>query len=255
MGVLERKEREFRRREREILDAALELFSTDDWQAVTVEQIAERAEIGKGTVYKHFASKDEIYARLAGDFQRQAVEQLERIDRTLPVLQRLRLIIAIFWKQHLSGTEYQHLVQYCEREDFRKSLPEEAQSEMRQLDARFQAAIDAVLQDGIDQGILPAKPREALVFGPIAALNGATRMACNCVPAGAASEPYLGELTNFILAGMLYQEWLAEEGLDNESATRRALDEMREAEAELEADGRDAAAADAQDLNDDLRAV
>jgi hypothetical protein len=80
-------------------------------------------------------------------------------------------------------------------------------------------------------------------------------MACTCVPAGAASEPYLGELTNFILAGMLYQEWLAEEGLDNESATRRALDEMREAEAELEADGRDAAAADAQDLNDDLRAV
>jgi hypothetical protein len=36
---------------------------------------------------------------------------------------------------------------------------------------------------------------------------------------------------------MLYQEWLAEEGLDNESATRRALDEMREVEQELEADG------------------
>lgn len=233
MGVLERKEREFRRREREILDAALALFGTEDWQAVTVEQIAERAEIGKGTVYKHFASKDEIYARLAGDFQRRAVEQLERIDPTLPVLQRLRLIIAVFWESHLSGTEYQHLVQYCEREDFRKSLPAEAQSEMAQLDARFQAAIDRVLQDGIDQGILPAKPREALVLGPVAALNGATRMACNCMPPGVTPDQYLSELTNFILAGMLYQEWLADEGLDSETATRRALEEMKAVEAEL----------------------
>ncbi|HEX2166770.1 MAG TPA: helix-turn-helix domain-containing protein [Longimicrobiales bacterium] len=236
MGVLERKEREFMRREREILDAALALFSTEDWQAVTVEQIAERAEIGKGTVYKHFASKDEIYARLACDFQRQAIEKLERIDRSLPVLQRLRLIIAIFWEQHLSGTEYQHLVQYCERDDFRKTLPVEAQSEMTQLDSRFEAAIDRVLQDGIDQGILPAKPRESLIFGPIAALNGATRMACNCVPQEAEPGQYLNELTNFILAGMLYQEWLAEEGLDSESATRRALEEMREVEAELARD-------------------
>jgi AcrR family transcriptional regulator len=237
MGVLERREREFMRREREILDAALALFSTDDWQAVTVEQIAERAEIGKGTVYKHFASKDEIYARLAGDFQRQAVEKLERIDSSLPVLQRLRLIIAIFWEQHLNGTEYQHLVQYCERDDFRKSLSAEAQAAMAVLDARFQDAIDGVLQDGIDQGILPDKPRESLIFGPVAALNGATRMACNCVPQEQEPGQYLNELTNFILAGMLYQEWLAEEGLDSESATRRALEEMRQVELELEREG------------------
>lgn len=233
MGVLQRKEREFMRREREILDAALGLFSTEDWQAVTVEQIAERAEVGKGTVYKHFASKDEIYARLAGDFQRQAVEKLERIDPTLPVLQRVRLIIAIFWEQHLNGSEYQHLVQYCERDDFRKSLPGEVQAEMALLEARFQAAIDSVLQDGIDQGILPAKPREALIFGPVAALNGAARMACTCVPREDEPGQYLNELTNFILAGMLYQEWLADEGLDSESATRRALEEMRRAEDEL----------------------
>jgi AcrR family transcriptional regulator len=237
MGINERKEREFRRREREILDAALALFSVDDWQAVTVEQISERAEIGKGTVYKHFASKDEIYARLAGDFQRQALEQLERIDSSLPVLQRLRMIIAIFWEKHLSDNEYQHLVQYCERDDFRKSLPPEAQSELSELDVRFQKAIDRVLQDGIEQGILPSKPREALIFGPIAALNGATRMACNCIPGEAPSERYLTELTNFILAGMLYQEWLADEGLDSELATRRALAEMRDAQAELESDG------------------
>lgn len=234
MGIQERREREFMRREREILDAALGLFRTDDWQAVTVEQIAEKAEIGKGTVYKHFQSKDEIYARLATDFQRRALEKLERIDPSLPVMQRLRMIIAIFWDQHIHGTEYQHLVQYCERDDFRKGLAPELQAQFAELDARFNAAIDRVLQDGIDQGILPRKPREELVFGPVAALNGATRMACNCLPEGTPREKYLGALTNFILAGMLYQEWLAEEGLDDDTAVSRALAEMRQAELELE---------------------
>src|SRR4051812_11157804 len=80
MGVQERKAREFNRREQEILAAALQLFRRDEWQTVTVEQIAQQAEIGKGTVYKHFASKDEIYARLALRFHRGILDATRRVD-------------------------------------------------------------------------------------------------------------------------------------------------------------------------------
>ena len=58
------KAREFQRREDELLQAALEVSNCDDWQTVTIEQIAQKAEIGKGTVYKHFAAKGDMYARL-----------------------------------------------------------------------------------------------------------------------------------------------------------------------------------------------
>ena len=71
VGIQERKEREFKRREKEILQAALRLFDGDDWQLVTIERIAQEAEIGKGTVYLHFPSKEDIYGRLALDFSRQ----------------------------------------------------------------------------------------------------------------------------------------------------------------------------------------
>jgi AcrR family transcriptional regulator len=234
VGIAERKEREFRRREREILDAALDLFATEAWQAVTVEQVADRAEIGKGTVYKHFASKDEIYARLAMEFQRRALEKLERVDPALPVMQRLRLLIRVFWDQHRGGREYHRLVQYCEREDFRRSLPAEVQEELGALDARFEAQVHRLLQEGIDEGILPRKPIPALVFGPLAALQGAARMIWGgCLERETEPGQYVEEITNFILAGMLYQEWLAEEGLDSEQATQRAERELREAEAEL----------------------
>ena len=228
MGIAERKQREFARREREILDAALELFSAEDWQAVTVEQIADRAEIGKGTVYKHFQSKDEIYARLAAEFAVDMVERLEAIDAKLPVMARLRAIVRVFWERHRAAREYQHLVQYCEREDFRKSLTPDAQAELAALDARLRDAIDSVLDEGIEQGILPRKSREALVFGPMAALHGAVRlMWSDALPAETRRDQYMDEITNFILAGMLYQEWLAEEGLTDAEARMRAEAELR----------------------------
>ena len=235
MGVQQRKEREFKRREDEILQAALVLFRQDNWQAVTVEQIAERAEIGKGTIYKHFASKDEIYARLVMDYQRQAVETLRRIDPQLDVIQRLRAIIKVTWEANLSATEYQRLVQYCSRDDFRNSLSEGTAAELQKQDDEFFGLINAVLEDGVKQSILPRKSAQELLFGPMAAMLGARQMmwnTCMC-PAQELGPEALNELSNFILAGMLYQEWLAEEGLLDDEAMERAVAELAAVEADV----------------------
>ncbi len=72
MGIAERKAREFERREREILDAAFALFMEKGPDAVTNEMIARASEIGKGTIYKHFKSKSDIYAVLL-------IEQVEKL--------------------------------------------------------------------------------------------------------------------------------------------------------------------------------
>src|SRR5574344_2140383 len=66
-----RKVREFRRREQEILDTALQLFLERGEDSVTVEMIADAVGIGKGTIYKHFKSKTEIYLRLMLDYERE----------------------------------------------------------------------------------------------------------------------------------------------------------------------------------------
>lgn len=43
-----------------ILRAATEVFAEDGFNSVTVAAIADRAGIGKGTVYEYFSSKDEL---------------------------------------------------------------------------------------------------------------------------------------------------------------------------------------------------
>jgi len=47
-----------------ILTAALEIFSVKGFHGTTVDEIAERAALGKGTVYRHFHSKKGLFSEL-----------------------------------------------------------------------------------------------------------------------------------------------------------------------------------------------
>ncbi|MBT5388453.1 MAG: TetR/AcrR family transcriptional regulator [Porticoccaceae bacterium] len=64
------KKKIFLAREQKIIDAALELFLKESIDRVTVSKIAAVAGIGKGTVYKHFLTKNEILARIMLDYER-----------------------------------------------------------------------------------------------------------------------------------------------------------------------------------------
>lgn len=74
------KAREFRQREQEILQCALELFIEHGEDLVTVEMIAEKVGIGKGTIYKHFETKNEIYALLMIRYEDELAELFNRVD-------------------------------------------------------------------------------------------------------------------------------------------------------------------------------
>lgn len=61
MGIEERREREKERRRNEIIDAAEKIFFSRGYKEATVDEIAEEAELSKGTVYIYFNSKDDLY--------------------------------------------------------------------------------------------------------------------------------------------------------------------------------------------------
>jgi AcrR family transcriptional regulator len=204
MGIQDRKAREFQRREADLLHAALALSNRDDWQAVTIDQIAQKAEIGKGTVYKHFASKDEMYARLAIDFHRLVLAKLRNIDPALPTVERLRQVLKIFWEIYATHTEYQRVVEYCERPDFKRSIDERMRRQMHELESAFGAVIHDLVKQGIAEGALPNRPVPLLLFGAQSALVGALKLLW-IGALGGPKEQYLEELTAFVLAGLTRQ--------------------------------------------------
>jgi AcrR family transcriptional regulator len=64
MGIAERREREKEQRRIEIVDAAESVFFSKGWQAATMEDVAEAAELSKATLYLYFKNKEELYAAI-----------------------------------------------------------------------------------------------------------------------------------------------------------------------------------------------
>ena len=62
-----RKERERLSRKNEIIAAAREVFSTRGFNEATLEEIASKAEFGKGTLYNYFHGKDDLYTAVMVD--------------------------------------------------------------------------------------------------------------------------------------------------------------------------------------------
>lgn len=211
MGVRDRKAREFQRREADLLQAALALSNHDDWQAVTIEQVAQKAEIGKGTVYKHFDSKNEMYARLALDFHGLVLGRLQGISPARRAIDRLREVLRVFWEVYSTHTEYQRVVEYCERPDFKRMVGATTRRRMRELEVAFGSVIQDIVTQGIAEGALPNRPLPVLLFGAQAALVGALKLLWMGALAGP-PEQYLEELTAFVLAGLTRQTKGAERG-------------------------------------------
>jgi TetR/AcrR family transcriptional regulator len=59
-----RREREKRRQRREMLAAALDLFSQKGYHNVSMHEIAAQAEFAIGTLYKFFQNKEDLYVAL-----------------------------------------------------------------------------------------------------------------------------------------------------------------------------------------------
>ncbi len=60
MGIAERKEREKQQRRNDIIDAAERIFFTRGFENLTMDEVAEEAELSKGTLYLYFKSRDDL---------------------------------------------------------------------------------------------------------------------------------------------------------------------------------------------------
>ena len=66
---MQREEKSERSR-RQVLEAALQLFSHQGFRATTVREIAEQAGVSTGNVYHHFPDKESIFRSLLDEFWR-----------------------------------------------------------------------------------------------------------------------------------------------------------------------------------------
>jgi TetR/AcrR family transcriptional regulator len=61
LGTIERREREKKQRENDIIEAAEKVIFSKGLEMATMDEIAEVAELSKGTLYLYFKNKEDLY--------------------------------------------------------------------------------------------------------------------------------------------------------------------------------------------------
>jgi AcrR family transcriptional regulator len=198
-----RKQRELQRREDEILSAALELFSGERWESVTVEQIAEKADVSKGTVYNHFGSKDEIYARLALAFFRGMLEGLQQMPVEKNPDEAIRGAFREALRYHIEHGVYRNVRQYVFRAGFWERLDSTLITEFEALDSEFRQWATALLEQGMATGHFRRESADRLITGLDALFNGAViQLWGGQCWHEVDQEPYIESVIEFAMSGL-----------------------------------------------------
>jgi AcrR family transcriptional regulator len=204
MGLTERRTREKAARREAILEAAKAVFAEKGLRAATMDDIAERAELGKGTLYLHFRSKEDVYAALMQAGLARVAERFRAaIDPAGPADENLRRILRAYYQFYQEEPDYFRLLYFASHADVSaKTGVDFGAPEGREC----LKVVAGVIQQGIDQGVFSplVNPREAAALG-WAATNGVLIVFEDPGPAkelGLQVEEMLRKLTELLIRGL-----------------------------------------------------
>jgi AcrR family transcriptional regulator len=156
-----------------LLAAAQELIEEGGYGATSVIAIAERAGVAAGTLYRHFASKEELFVDLFRSVcareERAMRAAAERLPDGTPATERLETVLATFARRALRNPRLAWAL-------IAEPVDPLVDAERLAYRERYAALIAEGLRTGIETGELPAQNVEltaaALVGGCGEALVG-----------------------------------------------------------------------------------
>ena len=155
MGIQERKEREKEHRKEEILDAAQRIFFEKGLGASTMDEIAEAAELSKGTLYLYYKSKEDLYLAVATRGFRALHDGFERIlqdeKSVVPALVKIGHSYVEFFYTH---RKYFQMFHFLQSPHFHKQVSEEMRMSCNAEAYKSWERIIDLLKSGIVQGFV-----------------------------------------------------------------------------------------------------
>lgn len=167
MGIHERKEREKEQRREEILNAAQKIFFEKDLQASTMDEIAEAAELSKGTLYLYYKSKEDLYLAV----MMRGIETLHQMFNDVvslerPIAVRLAMLGEAYFQFFLKHRNYFRMFYFFQNPQFHKQVSPEIMEACTMENQKLWQLVIGLIQQGIEEGSLKPnlQPAEAAVI-------------------------------------------------------------------------------------------
>lgn len=155
MGTKERKEREKEARREEIITAAEQVFFHKGLALATMDEIAEAAELSKGTLYLYYKSKEDLYIAVAlrgtAIMERMFREAAAGDGHPFQLLSNLGDAYLSYFKQYRN---YYRMTYFFDVRDIHGMVSPEMQQECDAWSNRIWHSVVGIIQKGIDQGYL-----------------------------------------------------------------------------------------------------
>jgi AcrR family transcriptional regulator len=101
-----RAQRRASRTRRRLLEGALAMFAEKGVDATTIQNITERADVGKGTFYRHFTNKDEVVIAVVEEAAAQLIARLQAPGKPRQNLeQALEHLLDVHMSFYVAGSE------------------------------------------------------------------------------------------------------------------------------------------------------
>jgi AcrR family transcriptional regulator len=159
MGLKERREREIEERRRQILDAARTVLFESGMQGASINRIAKMAELGVGTIYSYFKSKEDIFIdlqeeglSLLADAVQEAAASAERPADKIRKIVRAYLDFSTQHKNYFAIINY-----FLSSPDI--MFTADLKRQVHEHGSRILSHVVAAVQTGVQQGVF--KPVDA----------------------------------------------------------------------------------------------
>lgn len=132
-----------------ILKAARDLVAEGGWAAAQVDNVAEKAGVATGTVYRHWTAKAELCAEIVATVSAREVEIVKAVaDADGSPVEKLEAAIRTFASRALRGRRLAYAL---------IAEPVDSEVEMVRLDYRAKLAhgFERILREGIMRGAFP----------------------------------------------------------------------------------------------------
>ena len=137
--------------------AALDVFSEKSFDAATIEEITEKADVGKGTLYQHFEDKEQIVITLINESIEHLIEYIRSYKRPPKSLEKML--------EHLFNAHYEFYMNA--KEEFlllfqgklSLKLQSESPDELEEPYLRYLMEIENQISSYLSSKIKPVKVR------------------------------------------------------------------------------------------------
>jgi TetR/AcrR family transcriptional regulator len=175
LSTAERRAREKAQRRREILDAARQVFFERGFHSPTVDDVAARAEVSKGTIYLYFESKEEILAHLLLEGLNELLAQLEALFKAVapqPAEASLRAVAMAYLDFCQANPSYFRLIMAFDRGRFEEQISPKLYKQVLDKSLRGLTLLARTIEDGTRAGVFYASDPWQAAGSVWAALNG-----------------------------------------------------------------------------------